>query len=127
MDRQSFVANGAHQYNGARPALSEWFATPQGRYVLDWEMTQFDHATEDVFGYRAVQIGLHQLDFLRANRIPFASRWRWSRRHAGRADRCRSPARAWTWWCCRMRWNPPPTRTWCCRSRARADARSVSW
>src|SRR3990167_9061878 len=71
MDRQSFVSSGAHQYNGARPALSEWFATPQGRYVLEWELSQFDRATEDVFGYRAVQMGLHQLDFLRANRIPF--------------------------------------------------------
>lgn len=71
MDRQSFASNDAHQYNGARPALSEWFATPQGRYVLDWELTQFDRATEDVFGYRAVQMGLHQLDFLRANRIPY--------------------------------------------------------
>ena len=49
----------------------EWFATPQGRYVLDWELTQFDRAAEDVFGYRAVQMGLHQIDFLRANRIPF--------------------------------------------------------
>jgi len=65
------VSNGVHQYNGARPALSGWFATPQGRYVLDWELTQFDRATEDVFGYRAVQMGLHQLDFLRSNRIPF--------------------------------------------------------
>src|SRR3990172_742842 len=71
MDRQSFVSSGAQQYNGARPGLSEWFATPQGRYVLDWEQTQFDLATEDVFGYRAVQMGLHQIDFLRANRIPF--------------------------------------------------------
>jgi SAM-dependent methyltransferase len=76
MDRQSFVANGsgahgAHQYSGARPGLIEWFATPQGQYVLGWERSQFDLATEDVFGYRAVQMGLHQIDFLRANRIPF--------------------------------------------------------
>jgi SAM-dependent methyltransferase len=71
MDRQSFMANGAHQYNGARPGLSEWFATPLGQYLLEWERAQFDLATEDVFGYRAVQVGLHQLDFLRANRIPY--------------------------------------------------------
>jgi SAM-dependent methyltransferase len=71
MDRQSFASNGAHQYSGARPGFSEWFSTPQGQYVLDWERTQFDLATEDVFGYRAVQMGLHQFDFLRANRIPF--------------------------------------------------------
>ncbi len=63
--------HGAHQYSGARPGLIEWSATPLGRYVLDWERGQFDLATEDVFGYRAVQMGLHQIDFLRANRIPF--------------------------------------------------------
>jgi SAM-dependent methyltransferase len=78
MDRQSFVGGGApgvngsaQQYTGARPGLAEWFGTPQGRHVLDWELEQFDRATEDVFGYRAVQMGLHQTDFLRANRIPF--------------------------------------------------------
>jgi SAM-dependent methyltransferase len=72
MDRQSFVTNGgSHQYNGARPGLAEWFDTPLGGHVLDWERTQFDLATEDVFGYRAVQMGLHSIDFLRANRIPF--------------------------------------------------------
>ena len=65
------MANGSRQYSGARPGLSEWFATPQGRYVLGWELTQFDLATEDVFGYRAAQMGLHRIDFLRANRIPF--------------------------------------------------------
>jgi SAM-dependent methyltransferase len=81
MDRQSFaggstpggpgINGGAHQYSGARPGLSEWFATPQGQNVLEWERTQFDLATEDVFGYRAVQMGLPEIDFLRANRIPF--------------------------------------------------------
>jgi SAM-dependent methyltransferase len=71
MDRQSFVGNGVQQYSGARPGLADWFETPQGRYVLDWELAQFDLATEDVFGYRAVQVGVPGLDFLRGNRIPF--------------------------------------------------------
>jgi SAM-dependent methyltransferase len=75
MDRQPFVANGASKYNGAHVShstlLAEWFTTPLGRYVLDWELTQFDHACEDVFGYRAFQAGLPGVDFLRANRIPF--------------------------------------------------------
>jgi SAM-dependent methyltransferase len=71
MDRQSFVESGSHQYSGARNGLAEWFATPQGRHVLDWEHEQFDLATEDVFGFRAVQMGLPQIDFLRANRIAF--------------------------------------------------------
>ena len=51
--------------------LSDFFATPRGRYVLAWEQAQFDGATEDVFGFRAVQAGLPEIDFLRANRIPF--------------------------------------------------------
>ena len=71
MDRQSFVANSMPKYNGARMPLSEWLVTPQGRYVLDWELTQFEHATDDVFGYRALQAGLPGIDFLRGNRIPF--------------------------------------------------------
>ena len=71
MDRQSFAANDAHQYNGARPGLAEWLATPQGQYVLEWERGQFDNATEDVFGYRAVQAGVPGIDFLRQNRISY--------------------------------------------------------
>jgi SAM-dependent methyltransferase len=39
--------------------------------VLDWELAQFDSAVEDVFGFRAVQIGLPEVDFLRQNRIPY--------------------------------------------------------
>ena len=71
MDRQSFVPQSAQKYNGTRRTLAEWFATEQGRYVLEWERAQFDGATEDVFGFRAVQAGLPEIDFLRANRIPF--------------------------------------------------------
>ena len=59
------------QYSGASAGLAEWFATPLGAHVLAWELAQFDLATEDAFGYRAVQVGLHGIDFLRANRIPF--------------------------------------------------------
>jgi SAM-dependent methyltransferase len=70
MDRQSFVQNGAQKYNGVRSSLSSWLATPQGAYVLDWEFAQFDSAVDDVFGYRAVQIGLPDVDFLRQSRIP---------------------------------------------------------
>jgi SAM-dependent methyltransferase len=38
--------------------------------VLDWELAQFDSAVDDVFGFRAVQVGLPEVDFLRQNRIP---------------------------------------------------------
>lgn len=71
MDRQSFVQNGAQKYNGGRSSLSGWFGTPQGAYALGWELTQFDSAVEDVFGFRAVQISLPEVDFLRQNRVPF--------------------------------------------------------
>ena len=39
--------------------------------MLDWELAQFDSAVDDVFGFRAVQIGLPEVDFLRQNRIPY--------------------------------------------------------
>ena len=69
--RHSFVQNGSQKYNGERSSLSGWLATAQGAYVLGWELAQFDSAVEDVFGYRAVQIGLPEVDFLRQNRIQF--------------------------------------------------------
>src|SRR5215510_3539379 len=72
MDRQSFVPNGAQKYNGGgRSSLSAWLSTPQGAYVLGWELAQYDSAVDDVFGFRAVQVGLPEVDFLRQNRIPF--------------------------------------------------------
>ncbi|MGD9952974.1 MAG: class I SAM-dependent methyltransferase [Burkholderiales bacterium] len=71
MDRQSFVSEAAAKYNGERASFSEWCGTPLGRYVLDWELGQYASAVEDVFGFRAVQVGLPELDFLRENRIPY--------------------------------------------------------
>ncbi|HXM84005.1 MAG TPA: methyltransferase domain-containing protein [Burkholderiales bacterium] len=65
------MQNGAQKYNGGRSSLSWWFSTPQGTYVLDWELAQFDSAVDDVFGFRAVQVGLPEVDFLRQNRIPY--------------------------------------------------------
>jgi SAM-dependent methyltransferase len=69
--RQPFVQNGAQKYNGERSSLSGWFGTPQGAYVLGWELAQFDSAVDDVFGFRAVQVGLPEVDFLRQNRVRF--------------------------------------------------------
>jgi SAM-dependent methyltransferase len=71
MDRNSFVQNGAKYSGGERSSLSGWLSTPQGSYVLGWELAQYDSAVDDVFGFRAVQIGLPEVDFLRQNRIPF--------------------------------------------------------
>ncbi|MBN8441702.1 MAG: class I SAM-dependent methyltransferase [Thauera sp.] len=60
------------------PGLSDWLATPQGRYLLEWEQAAFDQLVADLFGYNAVQIGMAGLDFLQANRMPFRFRCTWS-------------------------------------------------
>ncbi len=52
------------------PGLDRWLASLPGRHVLAWEQGQVDDLVADVFGYHALQIGLPQADFLRANRIP---------------------------------------------------------
>ena len=52
-------------------AFDEWLETSQGQYVLQWEQAQYDLLVADIFGFKAVQVGLPQHDFLRANRMPF--------------------------------------------------------
>ena len=52
------------------PGLDRWLASVPGRRVLAWEQGQVDELVTDVFGYHALQVGLPQADFLRANRIP---------------------------------------------------------
>ncbi|MDZ4202429.1 MAG: methyltransferase domain-containing protein [Gallionella sp.] len=51
-------------------SLSEWFALPQGNYVLAREQAYFDHTVSDIFGFNALQLGLPEQDFLRGSRIP---------------------------------------------------------
>jgi len=51
-------------------SLSEWFATPQGGYVLTREQAYYDRTVSDIFGYNALQLGLPEHDFLRGSRIP---------------------------------------------------------
>jgi SAM-dependent methyltransferase len=53
--------------------LGSWLRTPPGRCVLDWEQRCLDRAVNDAFGWHAVQLGLPELDALRANRMPH--RW----------------------------------------------------
>ncbi|HOI53411.1 MAG TPA: hypothetical protein PLN02_13610, partial [Azonexus sp.] len=53
----------------SNPELAAWLASPQGSYVLDWEVAQIDKAVSDIFGFNALQIGLPQCDLLRANRM----------------------------------------------------------
>jgi SAM-dependent methyltransferase len=50
--------------------LTDWLKTPPGEYLLAWERAQFDQAVSDIFGYHALQLGLPELETLRANRMP---------------------------------------------------------
>lgn len=56
------------------PGLDAWLASPQGRYVLEWEQQQLDAVVADIFGFNALQIGLPQCDFLRTNRMALRCR-----------------------------------------------------
>ena len=53
--------------------MGDWLKTPPGSYVLAWEQERLDRAVADAFGYHALQLGLPQLEALRANRMPH--RW----------------------------------------------------
>jgi SAM-dependent methyltransferase len=50
-------------------SLHDWLETPPGRYLLGWEQEAFDRAVADVFGYHALQMGMPELEGLRASRI----------------------------------------------------------
>jgi SAM-dependent methyltransferase len=50
--------------------MQQWFETPPGRYLLDWEKAELELAVGDIFGYHALQRGLPALDCLAANRMP---------------------------------------------------------
>jgi SAM-dependent methyltransferase len=54
--------------------FAAWLSTPAGRYVVAWEQAKNDLLVADIFGFNAVQIGFPELDFLRANRMPFRVR-----------------------------------------------------
>lgn len=56
------------------PLLEDWLSTPQGQYVLQWEMRRHDLLLTNIFGFNAAQIGLSDHDYLRANRMPFRFR-----------------------------------------------------
>ena len=47
--------------------------TAPGLHLLAWEQERLDQAVADVFGYHALQLGLPELQGLRANRMPH--RW----------------------------------------------------
>ena len=49
--------------------LHPWLALPPGQALLEWEQAQFDRLVADIFGFHAIQLGLPELDGLRANRM----------------------------------------------------------
>jgi SAM-dependent methyltransferase len=49
--------------------LQEWFATPLGQYLLEKEQAYLDDVTPDIFGFHAMQLGMPEVDLLRASRI----------------------------------------------------------
>lgn len=53
--------------------MAHWWQSPPGLYLLAWEQALLDHLVNDAFGFHALQLGLPQLDGLRANRMPH--RW----------------------------------------------------
>ena len=53
--------------------MGAWLKTAPGRYLLEWEQDRLDHAVTDAFGFHALQLGLPELEALRANRMPH--RW----------------------------------------------------
>lgn len=53
--------------------MTQWLKTPAGRYLLEWEQRHLDTAVVDLFGFHALQLGMPELDALRANRMPH--RW----------------------------------------------------
>ena len=53
--------------------MGDWWRSPPGAYLLGWEQSLLDQVVTDLFGYHALQLGLPQLEGLRANRMPH--RW----------------------------------------------------
>ncbi len=53
--------------------LAAWLQTAPGSYLLAWAQARLDHEVADAFGFHALQLGLPELDGLRANRMPH--RW----------------------------------------------------
>ena len=51
-------------------AATQWLATPPSQHLLAREQAYFDNAVADIFGYHALQLGMEELDLLRASRIP---------------------------------------------------------
>ncbi len=51
--------------------FAQWLDTPLGQYLRAAESGWFDRTVTDIFGFRAVQLGLPALNALRENRMPW--------------------------------------------------------
>jgi SAM-dependent methyltransferase len=67
--------------------LGHWLQSAPGRYLLDWELGHLDAAVTDAFGFHALQLGLPEVEALRANRMPH----RWVAGDAGPAAGAAAP------------------------------------
>jgi SAM-dependent methyltransferase len=67
--------------------MQQWFETPQGRYLRAWEQEAFDRVVADIFGFHALQLGIPDIDALRANRMQH----RWLGLEPGEDARGRHP------------------------------------
>jgi SAM-dependent methyltransferase len=58
------------------PAIErhEWIEGPLGHYLREREQAYFDKTVSDIFGYNAFQLGMPEIDLLRASRIPLRLR-----------------------------------------------------
>jgi len=50
--------------------MPSWLRTQLGGYLIAWEQARLDIMLADIFGYNALQIGLAEVDLLRASRMP---------------------------------------------------------
>ena len=57
--------------NAAFDHFATWLTTPLGRYLAASELAWFERSAVDIFGYKALQLELPQIDCLRSNRMPW--------------------------------------------------------
>jgi SAM-dependent methyltransferase len=51
--------------------MQAWFESDLGLYMLERELAWFDAVSVDLFGFNALQLGSCEIDYLRANRMPY--------------------------------------------------------
>lgn len=67
--KRFFFCDGAAAVGKRNLKICDFLHTPAGRLAFEWEEACVARVVEDSFGYRALQVGIPQIDFLAANRI----------------------------------------------------------